>query len=120
MADWEDDDFEPAAPALKLKPVIKSQWADGDVEEDEPAKETKPEPAVEKPKASGKATPKKGKQAESKQPATRKKGRHAESKQTATAKKGKQAAKKGEQAESKRPVEVSDEVLSDPVAEKLR
>ncbi|KAJ3693966.1 hypothetical protein LUZ60_009446 [Juncus effusus] len=96
MADWEEDDFEPVAPALKLEPIIKSQWADEDVEEDdvkeswededEPVKETKPEPVVEKQAAKASS---------------------------------KGAAKKGKQAESK-PVEVSDDVLSDPVAEKLR
>ncbi|OAY84911.1 Eukaryotic translation initiation factor 3 subunit J [Ananas comosus] len=77
MGDWEEDDFEPAPPSLKIEPP-KSKWADEDAEdedvkeswedEEEPVKAPKEEPAVEKTvsKAGAKAAAKKGKQPETK------------------------------------------------------
>ncbi|KAJ4788347.1 Eukaryotic translation initiation factor 3 subunit J [Rhynchospora pubera] len=97
MADWEEDDFEPVPPGLKPEPV-KSKWEDEE-EDDDDVKESwedEDEPVKEtKPEpVVEKSAPK---------PSTK-----------GTTKKGKQpelAAKN---------VEVSNEVLSDPVAEKLR
>ncbi|XP_010933261.1 uncharacterized protein [Elaeis guineensis] len=96
MADWEEEDFEPAPPGLKTNQP-KGQWDDEDVEEKEDVKESwedeedttpapKPEPPLEK------TEPKPG---------------------------SKGAGKKGKVLEEKK-TEVPDEVLADPVAEKLR
>lgn len=96
MADWEEEDFEPAPPSLvSNKP--KNQWDDEDVDdenvkeswddEEEPVQqETKPQQVVEI---------------------------------TATKTGGKGAMKNEQQLEAKK-VEITNDVLADPVAEKLR
>ncbi|XP_042459221.1 eukaryotic translation initiation factor 3 subunit J-like isoform X2 [Zingiber officinale] len=95
MADWEEEDFDPAPPSLLInKP--KNQWDDEDVDdenvkeswddEEEPVQETKPQQEVEV---------------------------------TATKTGGKGATKKDKQPEAKK-VEITNDVLADPVAEKLR
>jgi len=95
MADWEDDEFEPALPSLKKEPP-KATWEDEDVE-DEDVKESWED--EEEPKQAPKQ----------------------ESKEEKTVAKpaGKAAGKKTKQPEAKA-VQVDDEVLADPVAEKLR
>ncbi|XP_042464636.1 eukaryotic translation initiation factor 3 subunit J-like isoform X1 [Zingiber officinale] len=96
MADWEEEDFDPAPPSLLInKP--KNQWDDEDVDdenvkeswddEEEPVQqETKPQQEVEV---------------------------------TATKTGGKGATKKDKQPEANK-VEITNDVLADPVAEKLR
>lgn len=96
MADWEEEDFEPAPPGVKTN-LPKGQWDDEDVEENDDVKEswedeeettpaTKPEPPPEKtePKPASKGAGKAGKVQEAKK------------------------------------TEIANEVLADPVAEKLR
>ena len=95
METWEDDDFEPVAPA-KLE-LPKSKWDDEDVDDqdvkesweddEDTAEPPKPDPAVEK---------------------------------ATTKPSAKAAGKKGKQPEEKSSDEVADDVLADPVAEKLR
>uniref|UniRef100_A0A0D9VBJ0 Eukaryotic translation initiation factor 3 subunit J n=1 Tax=Leersia perrieri TaxID=77586 RepID=A0A0D9VBJ0_9ORYZ len=93
MEDWEDEDFQPAAPSVVKVEALKSKWADEDVEEDD-VKESWEEEEEEKPKPQPveKATPKPS---------------------------GKAAAKKGKQIASTS-TEVQDETLDDPALEKLR
>ncbi|XP_020255574.1 eukaryotic translation initiation factor 3 subunit J-like isoform X1 [Asparagus officinalis] len=94
MADWEDEEFEPSLPSLK-KEQPKGVWDDEDAD-DEDVKESWED--EEEPKQAPKQEPKEEKTAK---PAN------------------KSAGKKTKQPEAKA-TEVADQVLADPVAEKLR
>ncbi|THU64387.1 hypothetical protein C4D60_Mb01t25940 [Musa balbisiana] len=95
MADWEEEDFEPAPPSL-ITNKPKSQWDDEDVE-DEDVKESweDEEVPVQAPKAE-------------------------ETVQATASKTGRKAAGKKEKLPEAKTSEISNEVLADPVAEKLR
>ncbi|KAL5199557.1 hypothetical protein ABZP36_020760 [Zizania latifolia] len=93
MEDWDSEDFQPVAPSVKAE-VLKSKWADEDVEEED-VKESWEEEEEEKPKP---------------QPVEK----------TAPKPSGKGAAKKGKQQASTSTEVVEDEVLDDPALEKLR
>ncbi|KAG8076608.1 hypothetical protein GUJ93_ZPchr0006g44425 [Zizania palustris] len=93
MEDWDSEDFQPVAPSVKAE-VLKSKWADEDVEEEE-VKESWEEEEEEKPKP---------------QPVEK----------TAPKPSGKGAAKKGKQQASTSTEVVEYEVLDDPALEKLR
>lgn len=97
MDDWEEEDFEPTAPKLKPEP-IKSKWEDEE-EEDDDVKESwedEDEPVKENKPAPVVET-------SAAKPSTK-----------GTNKKGKQPESTSKHAE------VASEVLSDPLAEKLR
>ncbi|WOL03993.1 hypothetical protein Cni_G12714 [Canna indica] len=95
MADWEDDDFEPAAPAL-INKQPKNQWDDEDVD-DENVKESweDEEELVQAPKAE-------------------------QVLETSAAKAGRKGADKKEELPEAKTGGATSEVLADPVAEKLR
>ncbi|XP_064949317.1 uncharacterized protein LOC135598849 [Musa acuminata AAA Group] len=95
MADWEEEDFEPAPPSL-ITNKPKSQWDDEDVE-DEDVKESweDEEVPVQAPKAE-------------------------ETVQATASKTGRKPAGKKEKLPEAKTSEISNEVLADPVAEKLR
>ncbi|KAJ8498405.1 hypothetical protein OPV22_008957 [Ensete ventricosum] len=95
MADWEEEDFEPAAPSL-ITNKPKSQWDDEDVE-DEDVKESweDEEVPVQAPKAE-------------------------QTVQATASKTGRKVAGKKEKLPEAKTSEISNEVLADPVAEKLR
>ncbi|KAG8057952.1 hypothetical protein GUJ93_ZPchr0002g25057 [Zizania palustris] len=92
MEDWDSEDFQPVAPSIKAE-VLKSKWADEDVEEED-VKESWEEEEEEKPKP---------------QPVEKTKPKPS----------GKSAAKKGKQQASTSTGVVEDEVLDDPALEKL-
>ncbi|CAD5193432.1 unnamed protein product [Musa acuminata subsp. malaccensis] len=95
MADWEEDDFEPAQPSL-ITNQPKSQWDDEDVEDEDikeswedeevPVQAPKPEHVVE----------------------------------TAAPKPGRKGTGKKEKVPEAKTSEIASEVLADPLAEKLR
>ncbi|KAK1284746.1 hypothetical protein QJS10_CPB21g01748 [Acorus calamus] len=91
MEDWESEEFEPAPPALK-KEQLKGAWDDEDVEEEDIKESWEDEDAEQAPKPEP------------------------------PAEKEKPAAKPGAKASAKKAKEaqVADEVLADPLAEKLR
>lgn len=95
MADWEDEEFEPSLPSLK-KEQPKALWADEDAD-DEDVKESWEDD--EEPKQVTKQEPKEEK--------------------TEAKPASKAAVKKAKQPEVTE-AKVADEVLADPVAEKLR